>query len=284
MEKMNRRNFLTKAFQCGATVPLLGKIDGLYPTRHPEPDALKTGFLDYDLDAINAIKSIWFEAKDRPDLCRLIEDHYTKYNPNYDWGWERISLVHLTYYEDEGLKHPITWGFQDSYENNHLLQIFLSDILKQEAPCSYRELLYITTCFSRLLMNDDLYCRDPFAPTNFTKDAILDEMLQESRGNILYRDQLETIFLIAGGFESADVRRFCTDFFLQKDDAVKKIGELQWADGRPLKGVLEERVITQYYDYGDKKKKTFFASSRFHSAALALYRGLKLHSKNKTVA
>jgi hypothetical protein len=276
---MNRRSFLTKAFQCGATVPLLGKIDDVFPTKHTEPDIIRPGFLDYDLDAIDAIKVVYFKPADRPDLCKLIEDRY-KENGGSNVPWEEIVLGNVIYYEYVGTKDLITWAARYTWEEP-FSQLSLPDILKQETPSSYRDILYAVTCFNLLFSRASRFCRDPFAQANFTRGAILDEMLQESRGNIFYRDQLETIFQIAGGFDSVDARRFCTNFFLQEDDVIKKIDELQWVDGLPLREMLEERIITREYDYS-RKKKCPFAIRRYHEAALALYRGLMLHSKNKT--
>jgi len=123
-------------------------------------------------------------------------------------------------------------------------EITFKEVLLREEPETYNDLLFIADIFDPFPF--DIFNRDPFEVRKFKEDIVLDNLLSNTRGNILFDHQLESIFQIAGNIgqdESFYLRKKWND---KDQESISKIEKMLWTNNKLLIDILKSRMVTDY--------------------------------------
>lgn len=195
-------------------------------------------------DCLDEIKTEKIELSESTEIANAIFQSYPYTRDNF--RKYPVDHLHVAYFDTNPLE---VIDFSVKYESIEPSDS-LGEYLKKIDPKCYSELLLAMT-FYDFESEPFWIIQTPFEKADFRPDTLLDHILRDTNGKLVYQEQHETILKIAGKLSSEEAKELRVDTIncLASPDENRKlkgmnsyrIKDMKWIDGRSIKEILDER-------------------------------------------
>jgi len=194
---------------------------------------------------LDSIKEECIILKDHPDLLHLIDcsTSFTEQRPLETFVNE-CPCFHIVYIE-KNQKFQLIKAFPIKSEDEFEVELF-KQLLIVENPISFEECLYVTSLFDPTNIGQFLQLRDPFKAYDGIEESVIDEILSESRRNLVYHYQVEKMYRMLTGCSTAKALSFRKELYKKKDGAWAEQEVIKFSNGKSLKDVMDQRKVSEF--------------------------------------
>jgi hypothetical protein len=122
----------------------------------------------------------------------------------------------------------------------------LVDLLTEQNPANFLDLVYILTLYDPLNHHDSTGRIPPFGPCLVLGDDLFDHLFLESRGRLVYNHQLEMLYQMLTGCPASQAIKFRQSLGKKEEWAWMETELLRFQNGKTMKKVMGERMVDEY--------------------------------------
>jgi len=160
-----------------------------------------------------------------------------KFHLPFDSG---LNYTHVIYIDGEEI---ITIFHESSNKKSELPLINFKSKLKKFNPASYQDTLYFLSAFSWFVPSKkQFFNRNPFLLKKFKPSPILNNILSNTKGNLVYVEQLSAIINMITGCGFSRANKMAREYHSSKK-INEKVNKLMYYDGRTLEEIINERMV-----------------------------------------
>jgi hypothetical protein len=200
--------------------------------------------LKINIDCFDEIKTEKIKLSESTEIVNAIFQSYPYTRDSF--RKYPVDHLHIAYFDTNPFE---VIDFTEKYEFLEPSDS-LGEYLKKINPKCYSELLLAMT-FYDFESEPRWIIQNPFEKADYKHDTLLDHILRDTNGKLVYQEQHETILQIAGKLSCEEVKELRVDTIncLASPDENRKIKgmnsykikDMKWIDGRSIKEILDER-------------------------------------------
>jgi len=199
---------------------------------------------------LDLIREEFFCLADSPDLRAMVMESHLFFTGESEievletWPYGYVSYIDR---DQKQLIYSILFNSQeDDEECKNCRNKNLADLLTEQNPRNYMDLVYILTLYDPLKHNDSTNRIPPFGPCLVLGDDLFNQMFLESRGRIVYNHQLEMLYQILTGCTVPEAVKFRQGLGKKDAWAWMEAELLRFHNGKTLKNIMDERMVNEF--------------------------------------
>lgn len=199
---------------------------------------------------LDLIKEELFCLADSPDLramvmeSRLFFDGENEIEILERWPYGYLSYINRN---QKQLIYCVLFNHQeDNEDSKDGRNKNLADLLTEQNPANFIDLVYILTLYDPLNHHDSTGRNPPFGPRLVLGDDLFDQLFLESRGRLVYNHQLEMLYQMLTGCPAYQAVKFRQSLGKKEEWAWMETELLRFPNGKTMKNVMDERMVDEY--------------------------------------
>lgn len=187
----------------------------------------------------------FIKLSDRDDICKMLRASTAYCEDNREMP-EDFPYCYVVYAGRGPTARLISCRLSKEYDPS--IKNKFAEIIESRPPQTFNDCVYITTIFDPFAVFMPLQNRNPFERTPGS-DSIIDSILEESRGNLVYHHQVEILYRMHNGCSPAKAQLFRKDLWRRKDWAKAEADIIQMYDGTTLSEIIKKRLLFDFTFY-----------------------------------
>jgi hypothetical protein len=196
---------------------------------------------------LSLIKEQFLRLTDSPELLNLIKNSTAYFDQTNETGeiefLKKYPYAFVSYIDgkQKRLIHCTVRQKREHVQNHKLV-----DLLLQQNPSTFAELLYIVSFYDPINEWDTIRPISAFTQCLAPPDKLLDQLFLESRGHLAYNHQLEMLYRMITGCAPLTATTFRQGLFAKVRWAWQEAEHTRFPNGKTLIHVLDERMLGEF--------------------------------------
>jgi hypothetical protein len=190
----------------------------------------------------NNIVEEFIKLSDRDDISKMLRVSTAYYDDNREIH-EDFPYCYVVYAGSGSTAKLISSHLSKEYDAS--IQNKFAEIIESQQPQTFNDCVYITTIFDPFAIYTSSQNRNPFERIT-SSNSIIDSILEESLGNLVYHHQVEILYRMHNGCTPEKAQIFRKELWKRKDWAIAESDIIQMYDGSTLSEILQKRLLFDF--------------------------------------